>query len=407
LSGSESKVESLLRLADLWIEKVKVLRIVYSPVFEELFNNKKDLLKNLWKVKFDKFIEMKEDIMDNFKENITEDDAARLNEELDGILKLNYILNAVQIYRSREDALTSFTSLENVEIFINEMPSITHLHFFMVYLITDLSSFSKEDVTNYLELLSPLTTLSEGSLDYFCGLCKLDNALCPLDPDLDEKEAQYRLSCSVKKAASLFVCGEENIRDPWLLKAVLIGLWGMGFWNEMIMVAEAFGVGNDSIGQLIIELMIRNGQSKDASAYVTSILSRPELKDKDKTSLQESFIRSLIDAGYVNEIFDSPIPVELGQTLEKLLENGNYPVARILYLLHCAKLREAKELYDGFKAQSGISIPAIDIILAGRNNAMPDEYKFDRIAGQGNVHFTHPRGGYPDSEFCNLPLPPN
>ena len=93
---------------------------------------------------------------------------------------------------------------------------------------------------------------------------------------------------------------------------------------------------------------------------------------------------------------------EKQKALERVLrekEGGKY---YIFYLIYNNKLKEAKERYEEYIRPSGNGLvinpdSAIELLLAGRNNAMPTDFKF-MVDGKTIEN----KYRYGDSHLCNL-----
>lgn len=140
-----------------------------------------------------------------------------------------------------------------------------------------------------------------------------------------------------------------------------------------------FGRAEDKKLPLVVNMMVSIDEPQAAFSFVKSIINN--LKPEEKIAAFTDLLRSLIARNHVNisiikvfTIFDAsldPIDQEMLASVLQKLDIRYY----ILYLIHKNKLELASKVYESYLTKSK-KVDLIEVLLHGRNNALPDLFKF-------------------------------
>lgn len=178
---------------------------------------------------------------------------------------------------------------------------------------------------------------------------------------------------------------------------MLLTLYVKGFHDEIIILAETGQAKIEDKETLVflINLWLNKADPQPHRALELASLAHKRLEHKagHESLVKETFghlVTHIADKGHVCQILNSLASVT-GPTLAAV-EQALAAVADrkylIVFLIFVSRLAEANAEYANYKIKIKGSDDLLELLLAGRNNAMPAVFKFrDAQADLARLHF--------------------
>ena len=159
------------------------------------------------------------------------------------------------------------------------------------------------------------------------------------------------------------------------------------------------GISDKSTLVFLINIMLHNGEANKAIEVAALAINR---SGSDPALVRDTFtelILHIADKKQICGILDSLTCTSDSnlETFEEVLRTHPDQQFLVLFLIYTNRLAEANQAYAGYLADSHSNVPLIELLLRGRENAMPAAMKFLQPAPDlSRLH-------YPDARGCNKP----
>ena len=193
------------------------------------------------------------------------------------------------------------------------------------------------------------------------------------------------------------VCDLDQITND-TRKAILLTLYTYGFNDEIIFYihSDHSGISDKDTFDFFTRLMVSNN---DASRvfFLISLLTSEHMLDLSKSvDTFKPLIEEIIEKGLASAIFKNLVgmPEKGKAAFEDLMKSSRHKDCYILFLIYTSRLQEASDAYDTFRQKSGHPNALIELLLKGRDNSMPADFKLTHQGEHASYH-------YADASMCN------